>query len=261
MDRRWQRAVDDYSAWWRASGRSAESLRLRRHYVATLAESHPDPWRVSADDLIRFLARPGWMPETRKSARAAMRSFYSWAVDSSRIGTSPAARLPVVHVPRALPQPAPEKVLAAALEHAESRTRLMLLLAAFGGLRRSEIARVRGADLVGGTLHVVGKGGRERLVPLHPALAAELDGCGDGFLFPGPDGHLSPQHVSKLMKHALGDYHAHQLRHRFATVVYDRTRDLRTCQELLGHARPETTGRYTAVSVGMLRQAVEALPS
>jgi integrase len=76
-----------------------------------------------------------------------------------------------------------------------------------------------------------------------------------GFIFPGSDhGHLTAGHVGKLLKRLLGDdFTAHTLRHRFATVAYAADRDLLTVQQLLGHSRPETTSRYTALPAGSLR--------
>jgi site-specific recombinase XerD len=68
--------------------------------------------------------------------------------------------------------------------------------------------------------------------------------------------------VSKLLSRALGaGWTAHQLRHRFASTAYAAERDLRAVQELLGHSKPETTARYTAIPEGAKRAAVLAAAS
>ena len=137
----------------------------------------------------------------------------------------------------------------------------MLQLAAYAGLRRSEIAALQTRALVGDTLRVKGKGGKVRVVPvLNAELLAALEAIPPGFVFPGNDhGHQSPNWVGRQMARALGPgWTAHTLRHRFATMAYSHGRDLLSVQELLGHSKPETTARYTAVPDGALRAAVEA---
>lgn len=159
----------------------------------------------------------------------------------------------------------------------------MVLLAAYAGLRRSEIAAVHPRDFVDGVLHVVGKGDRARIVPVHPlidqAVRAELERRRDGrigtgwrlgaarvdpagYLFPGqqPGTHVSPWVVGDALSGLLGDvWTGHTLRHRFASRAYAASRDLRAVQELLGHSRPETTARYTAVPDDAMREAVMGL--
>lgn len=90
----------------------------------------------------------------------------------------PAHLLPAVRIPRARPKPTPESVYRQALHSGDARSRLAVALAGQCGLRRGEIARVRGADLeedlVGYSLRVAGKGGHVRVVPLPDELAGEL---------------------------------------------------------------------------------------
>ena len=148
----------------------------------------------------------------------------------------------------------------------------------YAGLRRAEIARVHTRDIADNSLRVSGKGGHERVVPLHPELRVELraelsrrrrDENGSwggrasvepgGWLFPSDEPHLplTADHIGRLIARALpGTWTAHTLRHRFATQAYRTGRDLRAVQELLGHAKPETTARYAAVPDGSLAAAV-----
>lgn len=199
LDRRrdcgWPAAIDGYLTWLAASGASRATLRLRRHYLRHLAADNPaGPWAVTGDDLVRFHAVAEWAPETRKSARATVRGLYRWAVDSGRIAADPSRGLPRVRVPTTVPRPAPAEVIAAALASAaDSLARLMLLLGAYAGLRCGEIAGLHTRDVAGGSLRITGKGGRTRVIPLHPTLAAALAVVPEGYVFPGQiDGHLSP---------------------------------------------------------------------
>ncbi len=254
---------DDYRLWLRASGTSKDTLRLRSHYLRRLSEFHAgrDLLDLELRDLVDFLARADWAPETRKSARATIRGFYQWALRTGQIDDDPSALLPPVRIPPGRPRPAPDSVFAKALLAAGPRDRLMLMLAAYAGLRRGEIARVHSDDVVGDSLRVHGKGGKIRAVPLHPQLLVALRAQSDGWVFPGRiDGHLSPGHVGKTLQQLLGPgWSGHTLRHRFASRAYAADRDLRAVQELLGHSKPETTARYTAVPDGALRAAVMAV--
>lgn len=256
----WHLSIEEYLTWLAAAGTAASTIKLRRSYLHRLRRAYPDlrPGEVTTDDLAAWLAKPEWSAETRKSARASLRSFYRWAVTTERLDRSPAAALPAVRVPAGRPRPAPDEALRVALGLAPERERLMLMLAAYGGLRCAEIARVHTRDITGGSLRVTGKGGKVRDVPLHPLLAAVLETVVPGWVFPGQaNGHLSPQRVSDLLSSLLGPgWTGHTLRHRFASLAYAVNTDIRAVQDLLGHSKPETTARYTAVPDGNLLAAV-----
>lgn len=262
-DTDWRGAVDGWLTHLRAGGASAASLKLRRSYLTRLAGQHPaGPAAVTSDQLAAFMARPGWSPETRKSARSTIRGFYAWAHDTGIVAVDPSLRLPAVHVPAGAPRPAPMAVVERAWMVGTDRDRLMVACALLAGLRRAEIAAVHTRDITetsdGPSLRVRGKGGRVRVVPLHPLLARLLADAPAGFVFPGRiDGHLSPAHVGKRLIRLLGQgWTAHTLRHAFATRAYATEHDLRAVQQLLGHSTPTTTARYTAVPDGSLRRAV-----
>jgi integrase len=244
----------------RAAGRASGTVRLHRHYLSLLAREHAVPQAVTSADLHQALARTDWSPETRKSARSVYRRFFAWLKSTGAIGRNPAARLEPVRVPPGAPRPAPEGVLAEALMRADDRERLMVMLAAYAGLRCAEIARVRGEDLDADLLRVTGKGGKTRLVPIvHADLLSRLSEV-RGHAFPGgTEGHLSPGHVSKLLSRVLPDgWTGHTLRHRMATKAYAGTRDLLAVGAILGHSRPETTQRYVRMPDDALREAARS---
>lgn len=280
----WAAPVEAYATFLAAAGRRPGTIRQHRAHLGMLAVLQPDPCTIAEADLLAYLAGKEWAPETRKAARSVLRSFFAWAAGRGQLLTGdPAAELPSVRVPAGVPHPIPTAVLDAALARADDKGRLMLLLGAYAGLRRAEIAAVHPArDIGDGVLRVVGKGGRSRAVPLHPLVAEAIDaelqrrrsgqvGTGfryaaaataDGYLFPGvgPDTHVQPGAVGSALAGLLGEHWtAHGLRHRFATRAYAGTRDLRAVQELLGHSQPETTARYTAVPDGALTAAVMAV--
>lgn len=271
MSRAWTSTLGDWVAWQRAGGTSEATIRLRRHYVTRLGG---ETGRLIGHDTASLASWLGghhrWSPETRKSARAAVRAFYRWATATGRLPHSPAEALPPVRVPRARPRPTPEDVYRRALAGADAarddRAALAIRLAGQCGLRRGEVARVAGADveadLLGWSLRVVGKGGHVRVVPLPDDLASALRAGGPGWAFPSParpGQPLTAGHVAVMVTAWLpAGVTMHTLRHRCATVAYAATRDLRAVQELLGHARPETTARYVLTAGEDVRAAMSA---
>lgn len=244
----WKDARDGYLIWLAAGGATAGTLRLRRHYLGQVERLAPEPAALDGAALASWLAHADWAPETRKAARSTATGFCGWAHRSGITPTNPALELPAVRVPRPDPRPAPDSVIAAAIDAADERTTDMLMLAAFAGLRCREIARLHSDEITSTTLRPLGKGGKRRTIPLLPILAGRLLSR-KGYIFPGNDhGHLSPGRVGRLISDALPPgWTAHTLRHRFASQAYAVERDLRAVQELLGHSSVATTQTYTAV--------------
>lgn len=257
---RWGQALADYETAQKAAGRSSGTIRLHRHYLTQLREVYPDPWRVTTKDLRAVMGAAAWAPETRRSARAVFRGFYRWAFGEGLVEADPALALEGVRVPAGIPRPTPEHLVERLLRHPDDRIGLMVMLAAWAGLRASEIARVHAEDLVGDELVIKGKGGRVRAVPiLDPRLLGRLSVL-EGWAFPnGLGSHLSPGHVTRLMSRQMpAGWTAHTLRHRCASVAYAGTRDLLAVGALLGHSRPETTQRYVKMPDDAVRAAVRA---
>lgn len=255
-------SVSEWSAWMRAASRPESTIKLRTYHLRRFAGDHDGQlWPVTTETMINWLGNPAWSVETRRSMASSLRGLYRWAAATGRIPADPAALLPPSLTRRHLARPAPEEVIEQAVEHATPRVALMLQLAARQGLRRAEIAQIHSSDLFrdleGWSLRVRGKGGRDRLVPLHDDLADRLRHRPPGWLFPGQDGHLSPPYVGKLMSRALGErWTAHTLRHRFATRTHRAGADVLVLQQLLGHAKTDTTRIYVQISQAELRRAV-----
>jgi integrase len=265
----WETAVVNWLEWQRMSGLSPATLRLRRDHVRSIA-------RRSGTASIRELTRAHlqiiviqqqWSVEHRKAIRSSLNSFFEWAIANGLADDNVSQCLPKVRQPMPKPRPAPDRVWDELLAAAPPRERVMALLAGEAGLRRGEIAVVHCDDLVeemdGWSLIVHGKGGKQRVVPLTPSLAAEIRTfCGSrgGYLFPGQiAGHISVQYVGVLLSRLMPPgWSAHTLRHRFASRGYAGTGNLRAVQEALGHSSVATTQRYTAVSSRDVRGVSDA---
>jgi integrase/recombinase XerC len=190
------------------------------------------------------------------------------------------ARVPVVKGPRVkrgVPRPiAPDEVMALAEDISEQRSDAwigardwaVLLLLYGGGLRIGEAMGLTGAVLpLGETLRVTGKRGKTRIVPLLPQVRTAIEGylslcpwpVDDGPIFRGArGGPLSPALIRRAVQGARGRLGLperttpHALRHSFATHLLGRGADLRSLQELLGHASLSSTQVYTQVDAAHL---------
>lgn len=244
------------------------SLALRRYQLGRLAADHADrsPWSMESTDLAAWLTARGWSVETVRSHRSAVRSFYGWAHAAGLCETDPSRLLRKVPPARHRPRPAPEDAVLDALAAADDRVYLMVMLGARQGLRRGEIAVVHSDDVIRQdagvwSLLVHGKGGKDRLVPLLPDVARALRDRPAGWTFPSSrtGSHLTPHYVGLLITRVLpAGLTPHQLRHRFASAAYQRTGDIRSVQELLGHASVATTQFYTQTAPAAHRAAVQA---
>ncbi len=218
---------------------------------------------------------------------ASARTFFAWAVHEGRLTADPTVRLGSAraarHLPTVLRQDAVTAMLDGAAEGAADRDPIAVrdwaaaeLLYA-SGLRVGELcgADVRDLDLSQRTLRVVGKGDKERVVPFgkpaadalvvwltqaRPRLAVRSSGDA---LFLGARGGRVDQRRMRDAVHTMAraagveDVAPHALRHTAATHLLERGSDLRSVQELLGHATLATTQRYTHVSAERLRSAYQ----
>ncbi|WP_081347806.1 tyrosine-type recombinase/integrase, partial [Mycobacteroides chelonae] len=259
----WQPLIERYRLFLQAAGRPKTTIGTRISHMSRIARCLGEsPEQVTHDLLeVWFAHQKQWGQETRRGYRASATSFFGWAHAAGHIPFDPSTKLPSVKAGPPTPKPAPDRIWKEALVAADARTTVMLYLACEAGLRRSEVAQVHTDDLREGfsgyQLLVHGKGAKDRLIPVSDEIAAMIlagpgghsPGHGDcGFLFPGADGgHLSARWVGKLCAAAMpGVWTMHKLRHRFATRAYQRTRNLRALQQLLGHASVATTQIYTA---------------
>jgi site-specific recombinase XerC len=251
--------------WLNAGGVSPGTVKVRSRYVGHFLVANPDPTQATSSEVAAYLASPGWKPETRRSARASIRVFFHWALDAGLIDHDPTKGIRPIKVPRSLPRPAPESAVSEALLGADADTVLAVLLAAYAGLRRAEIACLHSKDIESASIRVTGKGGHERRIPIHAKLAGPLARAKarGGWVFPSPvfkGEHVNVDYIGKRLKRALPDgYSGHTLRHRFGTMVYRADHDLRATQELLGHSSVATTQRYVEVSDDALLRAVSSL--
>lgn len=249
--------------------------------------------RDLADVDLEHLREWLWTATRRGDARstlarrtAAVRGFFAWARQTERVEVDPSLRLVAPRRGRSLPKVATAPSMADVLTDAETRAHdgdpvalrdaALLELLYASALRVSEACGTDIDDIDPGrrTVRVMGKGGKERVVPYGAPAAVALDaylargrpvlaarGSGTPALFLGARGaRLGPRSaydvVSRVVSPAVGQsIGPHTLRHSAATHLLDGGADLRTVQEMLGHASLGTTQIYTHVSAERLAAA------
>lgn len=270
----YRRDLGRYGSFLRDRG-IADARRVDERAVAAFlawvaASTHGDGRPYRATSLVRTLS--------------AVRSFHRYLLREGAVRRDPAASIVRPRLPRALPRPLPLEDVLRLLDAPERgtpkglRDRAVLETLYGAGLRVSELTAldVDDVDLEEGSVRVLGKGGREREVPLgahavraidaylrlaRPVLATPRSRAALFLNLRG--GRLTRQGVTLLLAEAArraGLRRAvspHVLRHSFATHLLEGGADVRVVQELLGHASVATTQVYTLVTREHLREVYE----
>lgn len=253
---------------------SAHTLDAYRRDLDALAawatgQGVDDLSTLHTEQLRAFIAaehRRGLSPKSLQRRLSACRSFYQWLLKHGRVVASPAAGIRAPKAPRKLPQVLDVDEAVQLVELPTDtplgvRDRAILELFYSSGLRLSELCalRWRDLDLADGLVTVLGKGGKQRSVPVgsHARKALEdwrleSQGQRDTPVFPGRGGATITPRAVQIRLRQLAQrqglfkrVHPHLLRHSFASHVLESSGDLRGVQELLGHADIATTQIYT----------------
>jgi site-specific recombinase XerD len=276
--------LDDFCATLRALDRSPATSRayrgdVTRFLVWSCSQGVSSPREVTRRTLREYLASMNREGDARSSIsrrRASLRRYFSWALERGYVDASPAARISAPRPNSKLPEIVGREQLDVLLESDwgddpwARRDRAVCEVLYGAGLRVSELCGLDQSSLDErqGLLRVLGKGRKERIVPLHRAgwsaierwtasrrevLTAESP---REALFVNRRGaRLGPRDVRRILdkRLALGHVHPHALRHTYATHLLEGGADLRVVQELLGHESLTTTQLYTHVSKSRLQ--------
>jgi integrase/recombinase XerD len=267
-------------------GAAANTLAAYRRDLAAAHEAIGDPAKADAAALASLGKAWSTLAASSLARRcSALRQFYGYLVDEGLRDDDPSPALPRPGLRRPLPRLLSREDVSRLLVRAEDEAQgdrpdavrmLCLLELLYGsGLRATELVSLpvaavpRDAPL----LHVTGKGGQQRLVPVSTRARQALSRwlalrTGESrFLFPsrGADGHLTRVRLFQLLRElaARADLDPtrispHVLRHAFATHLLEGGADLRVLQTLLGHADISTTQIYTHVDGARLVALVNA---
>lgn len=263
--------VDRFAAW----------LKAENRWTGDFGAVGPEAAR-------RFVVAEGRRVSRRtlRNHVSGLNAFYRYLRERGLVRANPFSGLSLPKLDRPLPKfltegqmdallEAPARLWrkGAAGEFEAFRDSVVLELLYGGGLRVSELCRLRHGDIDtrAAVARVRGKGGKTRLCPLGAVALAGLrtwserfglEASGDAPVVRDRKGRpLQPRQIQRRLKRCLAeaglpmDMTPHKIRHAYATHMLDRGADLRAVQELLGHANLATTQVYTHVSVARLREA------
>ena len=296
--------LDEYATWLRVErGLAANSLSAYRRDVRRYAgwlrsTGHAYPETIDEAVVAAYVewlkdardddGRPRFAPASIARALAAVRSFHRFCLEEGLLDTDPSDEVGSPRVPQGIPKALSEAEVEALLGAVPGdgprpqRDRAILETLYGGGLRISELVGLDlgDLDLHGGMVRVLGKGAKERVVPLgrsaRGALQEYLDAgrieldrsrnrADRNALFLNARGGRLTRQGSWLIVRGAGDraglrgrLYPHVLRHSCATHMLDHGADIRVVQELLGHASLSTTQVYTKVSPERLRAVYES---
>lgn len=268
-------ALEMFVDYQRAQNLAATTIRNRRSILTTFTRKTGSLVDCDVFTLRRYVGRVGPVtPGTRRTERGALVAFFAFLQSEGLRDDNPATKLPVVRVPKGEPRPFTRHQIDSMLNSgAYTRTRAMILLGYCQGFRVSSIARVHAddIDLLSMRIRTVGKGGKERWLPIHPVIARLATSMSqDGYWFPARRGagHVRPSSVTDLITKAklragIDDPRLtpHSLRHAFGTDLVEQEVDIRVVQELMMHESLSTTQIYTGVSERRKQAGILTLPS
>jgi len=268
-------------------------------FTEYLAQSHfPGHRRSQSGDQINFdgvntisiRGYLGWLHKKNKKTTiarklSAVRSFFRFLVKRGVIDDNPADSILTPKQDKTIPQYLPVDEMFRLLDSIRTgsildlRNRAIFETLYSGGIRVSELVgmNVFDVDFTGSVIRVLGKGSKERIVPIgRKALAAiefyreqlkkkwAISADHDGPLFLNKNrGRLSARSVGRILDNLvracglLKPVSPHTMRHTFATHMLDAGADLRIVQELLGHKSLSTTQKYTHVSIDRLMETYD----
>jgi integrase/recombinase XerD len=231
--------------------------------------------RADLQDFIAWRVREGARPRSTARQLSSFRRFFRYLVREAAIREDPTAQIAMPKIGRSLPKSLTEEEVEALLgapvvsDPLGNRDRTMLEVLYATGLRVSELVNLRHGqvNLNQGVIRILGKGNRERLIPLGEEAVRWLTDFEAGsrgeillerqtdFLFPTRRGDRMTRqafwHIIKRYARKAGiskELSPHTLRHAFATHLLNHGADLRVVQMLLGHSDLSTTQIYTHVA-------------
>lgn len=248
--------IDQFAAYQQGRGFSAKTIERRRGTLSGFARFLEPKTieRASTLDIEEWLQTFS-SPRTKHAYRSDLRVFYTWACNRDLIDANPATLVDPIKVPKSLPRPLGPEVLAA-LTVGSRRTRRMVALGLYAGLRNSEIAALDVSDVALHQDPVLitvrnGKGGRDRVIPAHPHLVEFLrDLPKHGPVFANRQGRaVRPNTVWRAVHDqflSVGIVATpHQLRHSFGTEFARMAKgNLRLLAAVMGHESMNTTMGY-----------------
>lgn len=235
-----------------------------RQFILQSGKEVTDVRESDLEDFITGLGREGLSIATRNRKLSSLKKFFKYLYDRGVVEYNPALSLEGGKRDIRLPSPADIEDIFLLKDTADNlRDKVMIELLYATGVRRVELIGIkrRHINFTRGSINIIGKGNKERLVPLYSGILVEVnklfDFHGSEWLFPSPvtkDSPLSTRRVNEIIekwviKAGLTDkgITPHSFRHSFCSHLYANGADIKTIRDLAGHESTSTTDIYTKV--------------
>jgi len=290
----WQRAIQGFKSYLQLerslSGNTVEAYQrdieqLRCFIESTSGEASPIGIKTKQlKEFIQEIAELGLSPASQSRMVSGVRSFYKYLLLEDKIETDPSELLELPRIGRKLPDTLSNEEVVAMIESIDlsssegERNRAILETLYSSGLRVTELVNLKISNIYfnDGIMRILGKGDKERLVPLGGIAAKRISsyinevrihsriqkGAEDFVFLNNRGNHLSRIMIFNIVKKAAvnaeikKNISPHTLRHSFATELIQRGADLRAVQDMLGHESITTTEIYTHLDRDYLRSNI-----
>ena len=290
----WQRAIQGFKSYLQLerslSGNTVEAYQrdieqLRCFIESTSGEASPIGIKTKQlKEFIQEIAELGLSPASQSRMVSGVRSFYKYLLLEDKIETDPSELLELPRIGRKLPDTLSNEEVVAMIESIDlsssegERNRAILETLYSSGLRVTELVNLKISNIYfnDGIMRILGKGDKERLVPLGGIAAKRISsyinevrihsriqkGAEDFAFLNNRGNHLSRIMIFNIVKKAAvnaeikKNISPHTLRHSFATELIQRGADLRAVQDMLGHESITTTEIYTHLDRDYLRSNI-----
>lgn len=265
--------IDAHVRHLRAANQSEDTIRSRIRLLRALHDFLPFGLAyASTEELEAFLqSNPEWKAWTKATYGTHIRSFFAWA-NGRYLAGDPAAAMAVPRKPRGAPHPVTDEELATALARSPEPWRTAIMLAAYAGLRVSELVGVHREHVTQETIRIMrAKGGDPANVDTHPAIWEMVKGRPRGPLCQYVDGRAAGRPVRRdwIFRHERAHFDGiglaavtmHRFRHWFGTMLLEGGANIRTVQDALRHRSIVSTEGYTLARGGQRRLAIRSLPA
>ena len=290
----WQRAIQGFKSYLQLerslSGNTVEAYQrdieqLRSFIESTSGEESPVGIKTKQlKEFIQEIAELGLSPASQSRMVSGIRSFYKYLLLEDKIETDPSELLELPRIGRKLPDTLSNEEVVAMIESIDlsssegERNRAILETLYGSGLRVTELVNLKISNIYfnDGIMRILGKGDKERLVPLGGIAAKRISnymnevrihsrvqkGAEDFVFLNNRGNHLSRIMIFNIVKKAAvnaeikKNISPHTLRHSFATELIQRGADLRAVQDMLGHESITTTEIYTHLDRDYLRSNI-----
>lgn len=266
-------------AYMRAEDLTDRTIKERRRFYLYIEDHVGCMLTLNRLQLVEYLGTPGWSNTTRQHYRSALHTIFTWLQDEEYRADNPAARLPHVRARHRTPTPLTAEEIRRIVNGGNyKKTRVMIALHYYLGMRVHEIAKMHGHDIdwEARTVTIFGKGAKTVHLPINGQLwliAQTMPHDGywfpnwkDNRLYPAGEGHIISNSVSTIISQAIHragieGHRPHDLRASTATLQSRAGVDPFIVQKNMRHESMTTTAGYRLVDPEEMRAGFEMLPT